>query len=169
MTFAPLNKEQQRRVACALAGEAVATVKLSSRRQLVRLSMVEGGLMQGLCETRPALTQRLPCKEDQLTDLHVTMARKAAPDLLCEQGALPSAANVARAAAMAQALVARFRVKGPETKVLDRAYEYAKKFVEENRAVIEQVALELIIQSELSAEQVSAIVSNTKSSPGQEC
>lgn len=161
MTFAPLKDEQRRRVACREAGQSVATVKLATRRGLVRVQLYPKCRAFGQTESRANPIQRLATKEDQLADLHIALAGRAAEEVIFEDKSPLSEANLHQASRMAEVLATRYGVKASEDEIISQAYEFVKKFIEEHRASVTAVAEALLQVGELTADQVKEIVDST--------
>jgi ATP-dependent Zn protease len=163
MTFAPLKDEQRRRIACREAGVSVATVKLATRRGLVRVQIYPKCRVFGQTESRANPIQRLASKDDQLADLYIVLAGRAAEEVLFEDKSPLSETHLLQATRMAELLATRYGVKASPDEIIAQAYEFVKKFIEQHRASVTNVAEALLKQGELSAEQVEAIIDRTPS------
>src|SRR5260221_10426179 len=123
MTFAPLKPEQKRRVASCQAGIAVAVLKLGTRRTLVRVQIFPRCRQLGLTEFKASAIQHLATTADQLADLQITLAGRAAEEVIFENKSPLSGSDLVVANAMVKALVTRFGVKDPEEKILSDAFD----------------------------------------------
>lgn len=169
MTFAPLKPEQKRRVACCQAGIAVAALKLSTRRTLVRVQIYPQCRALGLTEIKANAVQKLSTVADQQVDLQVTMSGRAAEEVIFGDKSPLSGSDLVVANAMVKALVTRYGVKEPEEKIFTNAFDAAKKFAEANQAAIVKVADALCARGELSAAEVEAIVASIGPASTESC
>lgn len=171
MTFAPLTlkPEQKRRIACCQAGIAVAVLKLGTRRTLVSAQIFPQCRVLGITEFKASAVQHVPTRIDQLADLYITLAGRAAEEVVFETKSALSGSDLDRARAMVSALVTRYGVTDPKEKILTDAYDVAKKFAESHQATIIKVADALVERGELTAAEIEQIVAAAGTAPAKSC
>ncbi|GEM_PF-2618564 len=158
MSFAPLKLEERRRVAIRLAGIADAALKLGTRRQVVLVSTYANGPMTGICRIEPPQPGPAASKEEQFAHLCVTLAGRAAQEVICGVTQPLPRRDEARARQTARILCARYAAGDSPEEVMDAAYSFVKKFMDEQRAVVLKLAEELMRKGELQGDEVERLV-----------
>jgi ATP-dependent Zn protease len=182
-----MTYEDRRRIAYHEAGHAYAMVKLYRRYKLIKVTIIRHGGALGLAAPKPVEETYTSTKEDELVDIQVSLASRAAEEVFMGiqmtgvtsdlQQATVSAALIVGAYGMegsfisylplgfgglVQAATSSPELKGRVDHILNTEYRKIKQLIENNKEAVSAIAEALILRNELTDIDVNEILSRVE-------
>lgn len=164
-----LSYEQRRRLAYHESGHAVAQLKLRPTERVVRVTIVRHGQALGFMKPKPVEETPVRTRDEVLADIKVSLASRAAEEVFLGQGTWGVGGDFAFATMRASQAIGMWGFMGtiystqqPDQRMVERLlddlYRDTKALIVEHKDIVEAIAEELLLKSELDESDVMSIV-----------